>query len=234
MILSIISLVISEWLIIPFIDNQWELTLFIQYILIALLFTYISYLILDRKLLERSIFVLLTLDAWFDVFKFALWQYSNTAIDFSIIGSLMFFCWLLFVIKRQYPEKLDLVNLDNINILILKPKTIFDVIKGLIGYPASSICICANGYVWCFRRKSGVFEKMPYHYQWTESHLVIDTGIKCTQEHKQMLDNLVGTVRTPCIKCVYVIRCLLNTLGCKYSIKSWFDYIPGIYFMRIL
>lgn len=234
MIISVILLVIIQWLIVPYVNNQWELTLLIQYVLIALLFTYVSYLILEYKLLYRSIFALLTTDAWFDVAKFSLWQFCDYKIDLSLFGAILFFIWLLFVVKRSYPERIDLVNLDNINILIKKPKTTFDVIKGLIGYPAASICICTANSVWCFRRKTGLFEKTEYRSIWYESHLVIDTGVKCTDEHKIILDNIIGTVRYPCIKCVYMVRCLLNTLGCKYSIKNWFDYIPGIYFMRVI
>lgn len=234
MIYLILVVYIIEWAFYGFVQDQWSFLLGTKTLTCALSFT--ALLIYTNKctLLVRSIIAWVAIDAWCNVVEFSAWQLSNESLNSTWICAFAFFLWLLFIVKRQYPERIDLVDLNNINILIKKPKTTFDIISGLIGLSASSICICTDNCVWCFRKKSGIFEKSEYRYQWTESHLVIDTGIKCTQEHKLMLDNLIGTVRYPCIKCVYTIRYLLNTLGYKYSIKTWFDYIPGIYFMRVI
>lgn len=234
MIIFIIPLLIAmEWIIPPFINEQWELTMLLHYMTIGVLMTFILHLINRQNLIIKSCFALFAVDAWCDVGKFGLYHFSDYEMDLSLIGFIIFVYWFVFILKRKYPEQIDLVNSNNVNILIKKPKTSFDVAKGLIGLSAASICICAEESVWCFRRKSGMFEKTMYHKQWSESHLVIDTRVKFTNEHKIMLDNLIGTMRHPCIKCVYTIRFILNALGEKYTIKSWFDYIPGIYFMKV-
>jgi hypothetical protein len=234
MILLILLLISLQWLVVPLVSEQWILNELTQYITIASLFTYVMFLINEKTILIRSCFSLLAIDGWCDVIKYILWQFSDYKIDLSIVGALIFFFWLLFIVKRQYPERIDLADFDNVNILILKPKSKCDVIKGLIGYPAASICILANGYIWCFRGRSGVFERIEYNKSWIDSHLVINTKIKFNEEHNIILDKLIGTVRHPCIKCVFVIRYLLNKLGGKYAIKTWLDYIPGIYFMRTI
>lgn len=234
MIYLILVVYLLEWVLYGFVPDQWVFLLGSKILLLALLSTTLLIYTDKLSLILRSIIAWLVIDSWCNFLEFIVWQVSSESLNSTWFAAIVFVAWLLFIMERQYPEKLDLVNLDNVNILILKPRTTFDIIKGLIGLPASSICIISNGYVWCFRRKSGMFEKTDYHYQWTESHLVIDTKIKCTDEHKIILDNLLGTKRLPCIKCIYTIQYLLNMLGGKYSVKNWFDYLPGIYFMRIL
>lgn len=219
-----------QWLF----PNNWEIILLSQYNIIAILFTYILNLLRNDRLLIRSLFALLALDSWCDVIKFGLWQFSDYAIDLSLLGLICFIAWFIFVLCRQYPYRLDLVNLENVNILILKPKTSFDVLKGLIGLPTASICLLVHGDIWGFRRKLGIFDVMEYHQEWTKSHLVIDTKIRCNSEIANLLVNLLGKKRFPCIRCVWIIRHVLNAIGGKYAIKSWFDYIPGLYFMRII
>jgi hypothetical protein len=234
MIYLILVVYLLEWVLYGFVPDQWVFLLGSKILLLALLSTTLLIYTDKLSLILRSIIAWLVIDSWCNFLEFIVWQVSSESLNSTWFAAIVFVAWLLFIMERQYPEKLDLVNLDNVNILILKPRSSFDIIKGLIGLPASSICIISHGYVWCFRSKSGVFEKTDYHYQWTESHLVIDTKIKCNDEHKIILDNLLGTKRLPCIKCIYTIQCLLNMLGGKYSVKNWFDYMPGIYFMRIL
>jgi len=234
MIYLILVVYLLEWVLYGFIPDQWTFLLGSK-ILLSALFATALLINTDRLHISvRCIIALITIDSWGNFLEFIIWQLSNESINSTWCAAIIFVLWLLFIVRRKYPEKIDLVNLDNVNILILKPKNTFDIIKGLFGYPAASACILSNGYVWCFRRQSGVFEKTEYRHYWTDTHLVIDTQIKCTDEHKIMLDKLLGISRFPYTKCIYTIRYILNMLGGKYSIKSWFDYIPGIYFMRIM
>lgn len=220
---------VAEWYF-----SEWEFLLGNKYLIISLLS---SALLVESKNLPiytRSILALITLTAYADLFNFILWHTSNKEIDFSIINALIFFTWLLFTVQRKYPEFVDRLNHDTVNILILRPKTTFDVFKGLVGFPAASICIYAGGFVWTFRKHSGKFERVHPSYLWLDEHLVVNTGIPATPEILNQLESVVGEKRLPYCKCVYSIRDVLNSLGEKYKIRGWWDYIPGIYALKIL
>ena len=225
---------VLEWVLYDFVPDQWTFLLGSKTILCALVLTALLIYTDKLTLFIRSIIAWLVIDAWCNVVEFAVWQWSNETLNSTWFAALVFFLWLLFVVKRKYHRKIDLVNLENINLLILKPRNHFEVIKGLIGYPCASICIASNNYVWSFRKRSGVFERIPYSPDVLKNHMVIDTKIKATDDVIDSLNSIVGTKRFPCVKCIFTIRHVLNKIGGKYRIKTWFDYIPGVYFMRVI
>lgn len=234
MIHLIVLLYFSEWALFNYIEDTQSFLLLSKYLLCS--FLSIAWLVesKSKKLLHRSIIALISLDTWIGFLQELFYQLSYEQIDLSLYIALLFLYWFIFTLKRKYPEHMDNVNHDNINIMIMKPKSSFDVIKGLVGCSASSICIIADNMVWCYRRKSGVFEKQKYDKKFLLSHIVIDTKIKCNNEITQLLNNIIGTKRFPYIKCVWSIRHVLNRIGGQYKIKSWLDYIPSIYSLRII
>lgn len=234
MILAIVIIYLIEWLLSFYFSNTWEIELEIKLFTIAILSNALLIETRRKSLLLRSLLALITLSSWSDFINFYLWQLSGRSINLSFYSFIIFIAWLICTIKRKYPNRIDEINNDNVNILALRPKTTLDVIKALIGMPASSICIVADGYVWAFRRRSGLFEKVKYSENWSDSHIIIDTRVKINDNILDKLNNIVGTKRIPYVKCVWTIRHVLNELGNKYKIKSLFDYIPGVYFMKIL
>lgn len=234
MIYLILFMYMCEWWLYAFTDNTWSFEIGSKSFVIACLSGYILSISSKIPLLSRSAIAVITLTAWCDFIVFMAWHLTNTAFDLSIPAALIFFIWLIFAVRRSYPERIDLINMDHVNLLILKPRSNLDVIKALFGFPAASICISSQHKIWSFRSKSNSFEESEYNIGWHGSYLVIDTGIKCTDDFIIELRKLIGTRRFPCIKCVWVIRHVLNRLGGKYRIKTWLDYIPGLYLMRII
>lgn len=221
---------VSEW----FVSGEWEFLLGNKYLIISLLATALLVESKNLPIYTRSILALVTLTAYADLINYILWQVSQKELDFSIINALVFFTWLLFTIKRKYPEFIDRLNHDTVNILVMKPKSTFDVFKGLIGFPAASICIYAGGYVWTFRKHTGKFERVHPSHVWLDEHLIINTFVTTTPEILNALERVVGEKRSPYCKCIYSVRHVLNMLGEKYEVKKWWDYIPGIYALKIL
>lgn len=221
---------VAEW----FTNGEWELLLGNKYLIISLLATGLLVECKNLPLYARSILALLVISTYGDLFNFILWQTSHREIDFSIINALVFFAWLLFTVQRKYPEFVDRIQHDTVNILILRPKGTFDVIKGLVGFPAASICIYAGGFVWTFRKHTGTFERVHSTHAWIDNHIVVNTGILASDEILNSLEKIVGEKRFPYCKCVYSIRNVLNMLGGKYKINGWWDYIPGVYALKIL
>lgn len=215
-------------------EHQWQILLGSEYLIESILLVMLLNEYTGKSLLIRSITALVAISSIADFIIFSAWHVFDFHIEFWKPAAIVFFVFLLFILKRKYPERIDLINMDNINILILKPRTTSEVIKSLFGYPAASICICSHYSVWSFRKKTNIFEEIEYNNKWCDTHLVIDTGIKCTNDMLIDLDCLVGKKRFPFVKCVWTVREILNKVGDKYAIKSWLDYIPGFYFMRII
>lgn len=234
MIHAIVIIYLIEWLLSFYLSSTWEIELDIKFFVIAVLSTALLIETRRKSLMLRSILALVTLSSWSDFINYSLWQLSGRTINLSGIAFVIFISWLIFTIKRKYPDKIDCINEETVNILALRPKSSLDVIKALIGLPAASICIVADGYVWAFRKRSGRFEKGPYCSSWSESHIIIDTKVKITDNIINQLELIIGTKRKPYIKCIWTIRNVLNSLGSKYMITSYIHYIPGIYFMKIL
>lgn len=234
MIYLILIVYICEWFLYPTINDQWTFLLGSKHLIIALMAITLLQASQSKSLIIRSIMALIVIDSFIDIIKFEAWNISDQNINLSYVSPIVFIPWLIFTIKREYPDKIDDINEENVNILFSKPKTSLDVIKSLLGFPVSSICIVANNYLWSFRRGSGMFEKSKYPKKWIDNHIIIDTGIKCSNNILCELEKVLGEDRKPYIKCVWSIRHVLNLLGEKYAIKSWLDYIPGIYFRKII
>lgn len=233
MIQAVLIIYIIEWLLSFYFSNTWEIELQLKIFINAFLANALLIETRRRSLLLRSLLALITIGMWSDFVDYSLWQWSEQKINLSPISFIIFIFWLLHTIEREYPDKIDDLNEDNVNILILKPHRSLDLIKALFGFPASSICIVSHGYVWSFRRKSGIFEKSEYSNKWIDDHLIIDTRVKSNDKILLELNKIVGSRRFPYIKCVWTIRHVLNLLGNRYMITSLFDYIPGVYFMKI-
>lgn len=234
MIQAVLLIYIVEWLLSFYFSNTWEIELQIKLFINAVLANALLIETRRRSLLLRSLLALITIGLWSDFIDYSLWQWSEQTINLSLVSFVIFIFWLLHTIERQYPERIDEINHDNINILALHPRSTLEVIKALFGLPASSICIVSQGYVWSFRRKSGLFEKNLYSDDLLKRHLIIDTGIEVNDKLLNELDKLIGIKRFPYIKCVWTVRHVLNLLGNHYMITSLFDYIPGVYFIKIL
>ena len=228
------SLYAVQWAALPFATSQWVFLLGTSYLAIASLVTGISILCAKQIFLIRSVLVLWSLSAWLDVIKFIIWQGYDKEIDLSVPLALIFALWLIFILRRKVMRKSDLIKPQNITLFVLTPKTNWDIVKSLFGAPAPSICIGAEGKVWSFRKKTGRFEVFTPTESFLASHTAIDTGVGITDRVRNKLNTMVGAPRGAAFKCIWQIRHPLNMLGEKFSIKTWFDYVPSIYLMRIL
>jgi len=225
----IVAVYLMEWM---FFTETWALSLGAKYLVIALLWT--ALFNSDKKsLFVSSTIALLTVFAWFDLAHYLIWVKSNQDFDFALPIFLTFLTWFVFILQRNYHFESDRIDPFKVNILVLKPRTPWETIKGLIGFPAASICIVAANMVWCYRKRTGRFERTSYQMKWLSTHSVINTGVACSGEMVKALEQALGEKSNPPIKCVYTIRHFLNLVGGKYAIKTWLDYIPGFYILRI-
>lgn len=174
---------------------------------------------------------LFCIGAWVDFAGHSLWHVSR--IDSSIPIMVSFSLWLIHTAKRSYSAQSDPINFKNIFILLHKPKSTWGVIKALVGLPADSVAIQANGQIWSFRRKSGIFALYSADISADHANIAVDTGVELSAELEEMLDDLIGQPRFPGTKCVWAIRHVLRKIGGRFA-PRWCDYIPGIYAAKLL
>lgn len=188
----------------------------------------------SRSFRNKSIFALLCLAMWADLLEYLLWLYFDVRQEFFAATLMLYLPWLTWVWMREYDIRSDEINHNHVCLLFLRPKGFFGVFKSFFGLPFSSICIAVDCRVWAFRASKGFFASAPYTETWLKNHLLIDTGVVVTPAIRAALQRLEGVRRFPYSKCLWSIRGVLALLGGKYTIRSIFDYIPGVYAVRVL
>jgi len=234
-IAAILAVMALEWITVPLFPSvSWQISLGAKYLTVAILMQALWSASEKESLLLRTAITLLCCAVWVDLFAYIAWIVSDTRIDESLPIYVSFSAAMVYMLMRNYDVSGEEVNPHKITILLLKPNSLAEFSKAFFGTPISSICILADGYVWSFRSKSGVFEKTEYSQRWRDKHVAVNTRVEINETILQKLDGLVGKRRGAGIKCVFVLRTVLKEIGGKYAIKSWFDYIPGIYAARII
>jgi len=216
------------------INQSWPVALGLMYLFASISMQGWFISAKHENILFRSILALLCIYFWSEWIVYLVWNFSGSRLDITPYAFLALCNWLLYILKREYEIVSHKFNPDNVNILLLKPRSSLEVIKAFLGAPVASVCVAIGGYVWSFRHKSGKFERMPFNNEWLNNHIIIDTGVPSSFRVLDALDKVIGEKRGSCIKCVWSIRHALNLLGNKYAIKSWLHYVPGIYALRII
>lgn len=210
--------------------DQYDSFVIIKYLILTLCFQ--GWLIDCRRgIMYRSMIAVMCIACWLDLIGYIVSIEFGCTFQTAYPLSILMFLWILYIIRRRYSTPSKPLSKDNVSVLILKPRTVFEVIKSLIGFPASSICITANGDVWAFRRKSETFEKFKATPGFLSLHIFFDTGMPFTARINNELSKLVGKKRFPPIKCVWMIRNVLSDLNIK---PRWYEYIPAIYALRLI
>lgn len=224
-----------QWVLLPFVSDEWVFLLGMSCLEVALSATGVALLCKDKPLILRYAIVVWSICAWGDVAKFLLWNISDLRLDLSVPTFLAAGVWFLHIAYRRYDTTSATIHPSQVYVLLKRPTSTWDLVKSMLGSPAASVCICINDSVWAFRRKTGMFEKFALTKTFLDSHVAVSTGQTADVRMTSRLDYLVGTPRgiVPC-KCVWRIRDVLNTIGGKFAIKTWLDYVPSFYAMRIL
>ena len=209
----------------------WEIALGAKYLSMAIVFTILLQESRAKSLLFRSIVALFCIASWVDAVGHAAWRFVAFDSSVFILGG--WTGWFIHTARRMYDYQGDPVKGSNVFLMLLRPTTVFSVCKALVGFPCASVCLYANGTVWSFRAKTGTFDLYPVDARWLARHIAINTGIRCSDEITEMLDDLAGQRRWPGTKCIWSIRHVLSRLGKTYKPRL-FDYLPGIYAMRII
>lgn len=233
LLLAILSVYVVEWIANPFINDQWSFLLCSKTVIVALLAFILLHAMRRESLWLRSAIALFALMSAADAMKLIAWIYVGLPFDPSPFMALISFAWLLHTVRRSYDTPNDTFDPSYVYLLFLRPKTSFDVIKGLFGAPVGSVCLYAGGFVWAFRRKTGCYEKSHCLPRLTASHVWINTNRHVSPQMMAELTSLLGTPRGIGIKCVWIVRHALKELGAPFAISRWTDYIPGIYALRI-
>jgi len=232
-LIIIAAIVAGENIVSPWLStaDQWELALGAKYLSIAVVFQLLLVETKTRGLLFRSLVALFCIGAWVEFVFHLAWQF----VGFNSATPIMigFSVWLIATAKRSYTlESYPLIP-GHVYILIHRPIGTWAVIKSLVGFPADSISVYANGQAWSFRRNSGMFALYSAGPAVLSVNIAVDTGKPLTPEMEKMLDDLVGQPRFPGTKCVWAIRHVLRKIGGKFA-PRWCDYIPGIFAAKLL
>lgn len=223
----------GEYLTAPFVSDwaSWEIALGAKYLTMAIVFTLFLQETGAKPLLYRSIVALFCIAAWVDAVGHATWQFAAFDSSVPILGA--WTAWFIYTLRRAYDFPGDQVKGGNVFIMLLRPTSAFMVCKALVGFPVASVCLYANGTVWSYRAKTGTFDLYPVDDRWLQKHIAINTGVHCSDQITEMLDDLVGQRRWPGTKCIWSIRNVLARLGKTYKPRL-FDYLPGIYALRVI
>lgn len=228
----ILAVTVVEYTAAPLV-SEWDLAVFCGALRIALAVQCILGEIKQKPLMFRSVVAVFCVTAWLDVADYALWWWSGREIDIALPLLVGFTCWLIVAVKREYEYQGDEIKPGPVYLLFLRPRTNWELLKSFLGLPVSSVCLYANGEAWAFRGKSGRFERLPAAAWWLQKHIAIDTGQQMGAVIETALAGIVGERRFPWVKCVWSIRRVLAHLGDNFK-PRFFDYLPGIYAMRII
>lgn len=233
---ALIGVYASEWLAVAYMSQEafWYYTVFAKHLETALCLQALFSGTICRQLRQRSIIALLCCVAWVDVAVCLIWIIYGVENSVVFPASGLFFTWLVFVVKRNYQMESDPINHNHVMLLLLKPTSTFSVIKSLLGFPVSSVCILCDGYVYSYRVDKETFTQTKYAQKWLERHFLVDTGAEVTEKIKSMLTDAVGTKKGMGWRCVYTIRYILAEIGTKFKPATIFHYHPGIYAAFIL
>lgn len=232
-LLAAIGVEVASWAVYPMAASSWTLLVGAQALAIAILFSAGMALTQQSTLALRSVLAIAVLSGWGDVVVFVAWQLTGQSIDVSGILATLFSLWMLHAIARKYPPVGGELRFNEITLLALKPRSALEVLKALFGHPSASICIFTHGYLWAFHRRTGKYEKRVFDPIVLKSHVVVNTKVIASPVIIEKLNALVGTRRSVGVKCVWVVRHVLNEIGGQFAIHSVLDYIPGMYLLRI-
>lgn len=225
----IVAVTVAEYAAAPLV-SEWDLSLLCGALRVALAVQCLLGEIKQQPLMFRSVVAVFCISAWLDAADYALWWWSGRGIDLGLPLFIGFTCWLIVAVKRRYEYQGDEIKHGKVYLLFLRPRTNWELLKSFLGVPISSLCLYTNGEAWAFRAKSGMFERKPAASWWLQSHIAIDTGKQMSVVVETALVGIVGERRFPWVKCVWSIRKVLAFLGLK---PRWYEYLPGIYAMRL-
>ncbi len=232
MIWVILTIVTLYWFLSGYIpiELSWDIALIVQCILTAIV-SYAWLLASETKsILHRSVITCITLFFIITVFDQALWLFTDYTINTGLVLFTLMLACFLNIVMREYDLPNDKLNTQDIFILLLKPRSRWEVLKALIGIPVASVCIYYNGYVWAFR-SSGKYQLSHITPKLINNHTIINTGYKKTDEIIELLNSKIGNTRGLGIKCIYEIRDILTIMGLKP--KTLLHYIPSIYVSQL-
>ena len=230
--LALLNIVAWEHVLNPLLpDHQWGIALDAKYLSLSLALTALLVATKGAELSYRSLVALFCIGAWIDTAGQLAWRWLD--FDSTLPILVIWTAWFIHTARRAYDYSGDPVKGGNVFLMLLRPTTVFAVCKALVGFPVASVCLYANGTVWSFRGKTGTFDLYSVDDRWLQRHIAINTGVYCSDQITEMLDAVIGQRRWPGTKCVWAIRHVLARLGKTYKPRL-FDYLPGIYAMRII
>ena len=230
-IIALFFLFLIDWFYYPV---SWEYLLGSKILAVALALQ--AAYSLSNSFRYKTILLLLAIIEWVVFFQYLIYlRMEHNSILFAFAYLIYIPCFL-YVWQKGYNIKSDDYDKEFISFLFLRPTKksgLFNIFRLFFGMPILSMCVVAENKVWCFRRNSGNFEFTEYSDKWLDTHILIKTDAKPAKKIIDELSYLVGERRFPYIKCVYILRNVLCEMGGRYKIRSVFEYIPGIYAMRI-
>ena len=144
-LIIIAAIVAGENIVSPWLStaDQWELALGAKYLSLAVVFQLLLAETKTKGLLFRSLVALFCIGAWVEFVFHLAWQFANFNSATTIMVG--FSVWLITTAKRSYSAQSDPIIPRHVYVLIHRPIGTLAVIKSLVGFPADSISIYANG-----------------------------------------------------------------------------------------
>lgn len=215
---------------------QWS-QIFMCLVWVSVLFTHVP----KNKINIRSVIAIILVSYIVSVATYPLWIFYPSAYIYALV---LYFPLLYFALKhtasRTYKFRSDPIRGNNVYICLWKPEKAASLFESLIGAPIGSVCLYANGYIYCFRWGAKEYAKKPVTTSAVlRKFIVIDSGVKANAAICSKMDSLIGnkarawrSLWLRC-RCIFIIKPVLVRMGDDFRPRL-FEFIPSLYAARLL
>lgn len=160
-----------------------------------------------------------------------------TAISY-MLESLVFFAWAVWIMLRDEPKSDKNINHSNILLAFYKGNKGSFIMRffELFGTPVKSLSIIAGDKALYLKSKNPnfIFGDSNIILRKSDSYVIIDTGVKYTEEfisEMQKHNNIIATRGIFRIRCIEAVSGLLGNIDDKFKPTT---YIPSLYLRGLL
>lgn len=220
-------------------DMSWYLAEFGQMASVSIFVWYAISITPWKRINERCVLSLALIWQISDCACYWIWYCYPDAMFFSWYFQVLCMAgWFGWILSRRPLRYSDPVSKGNIHICIGKPTKIRGSLASVVGLPAGSIAIYADGKIWSYKWGSKVFLSRTVSSEVVNKHhTIIDTGVKITSDNGHIMGTLKSLIGNPArrretcflrMNCVYTLKPVLSLLGKKYE-PSGLSYLPSVY-----
>lgn len=218
-----------------FIDGQSDWFYIVQAQVEVCVLSALAYAVCPHDTKAKS--VLLSLLLYNTYVLLTDWAMPYVSLTQWVLEILLFSAFAVYQVTKRYDLPSDKYNSENVLLAFYKPKTLRDYFITLFGQTGASMSIMAGGNWYMFKRNRTTLVRLKVHKCKLCDYVLVDTGLKVTENRIQDLDLLIGQkARRPqslfmrC-RCVMVFKDFLDKQGDGWKPKG-LDFLPSAYMLR--